>query len=55
MKVRTLPTDGILTLVDVVHASEQLDQHRVAAAQVGFADRLLLTKPIWSNKAKLMN
>lgn len=36
--------DGILTLVDAVHASEQLDQHRVAAAQVGFADRLLLTK-----------
>lgn len=36
--------DGILTLVDVVHASEQLNQHRVAVAQVGFADRLLLTK-----------
>jgi len=36
--------DGILTLVDAVHATEQLDQHRVAAAQVGFADRLLLTK-----------
>lgn len=36
--------DGILTLVDAVHAGGQLDQHRVAAAQVGFADRLLLTK-----------
>ena len=36
--------DGILTLVDAVHAGEQLDQHRVAAAQAGFADRLLLTK-----------
>lgn len=36
--------DGILTLVDALHATEQLDQHRVAAAQVGFADRLLLTK-----------
>lgn len=36
--------DGILTLVDAVHASAQLDEHRVAAAQVGFADRLLLTK-----------
>jgi len=36
--------DGILTLVDAVHATGQLDQHRVAAAQVGFADRLLLTK-----------
>lgn len=36
--------DGILTLVDAVHAPEQLDRERVAAAQVGFADRLLLTK-----------
>ncbi len=36
--------DGILTLVDVVHADEQLNRHRVAVAQVGFADRLLLTK-----------
>lgn len=36
--------DGILTLVDAVHGLDQLDQHRVAAAQVGFADRLLLTK-----------
>ncbi|HZX30826.1 MAG TPA: GTP-binding protein [Rhodocyclaceae bacterium] len=36
--------DGIITLVDAVHAETQLDEHRVAAAQVGFADRLLLTK-----------
>lgn len=36
--------DGILTLVDAVHAPAQLDEQRVAAAQVGFADRLLLTK-----------
>jgi G3E family GTPase len=36
--------DGIITLVDAVHAKTQLDEHRVAAAQVGFADRLLLTK-----------
>ncbi|HEX5392340.1 MAG TPA: GTP-binding protein [Rhodocyclaceae bacterium] len=36
--------DGILTLVDAVHAATQLDEHRVAAAQVGFADHLLLTK-----------
>jgi G3E family GTPase len=45
--------DGILTLVDVVHASEQLDQQRVAAAQVGFADRLLLTKTDLIDAAKL--
>lgn len=36
--------DGIVTLVDCVHAGRQLDEQRVAAAQVGFADRLLLTK-----------
>lgn len=36
--------DGIITLVDAVHAGKQLDEHRVAAAQVGFADRLLLSK-----------
>lgn len=36
--------DGILTLVDAVHATTQLDEHAVAAAQVGFADRLLLSK-----------
>lgn len=36
--------DGIITLVDVVHAGAQLNEHRVAAAQVGFADVLLLTK-----------
>lgn len=41
--------DGIITLVDAVHASKQLDEHRVAAAQVGFADRLLLTKTDLTN------
>ncbi|KAB2966250.1 GTP-binding protein [Zoogloea sp.] len=36
--------DGILTVVDAVHAQRQLDENRVAAAQVGFADRVLLSK-----------
>ena len=36
--------DGILTLVDALHAQRQLDENRVAAAQVGFADRILITK-----------
>ncbi len=36
--------DGVLTVVDALHASRQLDEHPVAAAQIGFADRLLLTK-----------
>lgn len=36
--------DGIVTVVDAVHAHAQLDENRVAAAQVGFADRILLSK-----------
>ena len=36
--------DAILTLVDARHAMAQLDQHPQAQEQVGFADRLLLTK-----------
>ena len=36
--------DGILVVVDAVHAERQLNENRVAAAQIGFADRVLLTK-----------
>jgi G3E family GTPase len=36
--------DGILTVVDAIHAERQLNENRVAAAQIGFADRVLLTK-----------
>jgi G3E family GTPase len=36
--------DAIVTLVDAVHAPTQLDEHHEAQEQVGFADRLLLTK-----------
>lgn len=36
--------DAVLTLVDAVHAMRQLDEHELAQQQVGFADRLLLTK-----------
>lgn len=36
--------DGVVTLVDVVHAEGQLDAHDAAREQVGFADRLVLTK-----------
>ncbi|MBS0357318.1 MAG: GTP-binding protein [Proteobacteria bacterium] len=36
--------DGILAVVDAVHAGKQLDENRVAAAQIGFADRVLLSK-----------
>jgi G3E family GTPase len=36
--------DSILTLVDAKHAPETLDQFREAQEQVGFADRILLSK-----------
>jgi G3E family GTPase len=37
--------DGIVTVVDAKHASEQLDIHHEAQEQVGFADRILVSKP----------
>jgi len=36
--------DSILTVVDAKHASKQLDEFREAQEQVGFADRILLSK-----------
>ncbi len=36
--------DAVLTVVDAKHAQEQLDRHDEARAQVGFADRILLSK-----------
>jgi G3E family GTPase len=36
--------DAIVTLVDAMHAPQQLDQHHEAQEQVGFADRLLISK-----------
>ena len=36
--------DAIVTLVDTKHATLQLDEHHEAQEQVGFADRILLTK-----------
>lgn len=36
--------DGIITLVDAVHADKQLDDFAIAQAQIGYADRILLTK-----------
>jgi len=37
--------DGVVTLVDAKHGGAQLDAHREAQEQVGFADRLIITKP----------
>lgn len=36
--------DAVITLVDSIHILKQLDEHRVAASQIGFADRIILTK-----------
>ena len=36
--------DGVVTLVDAVHAMSQLDKFAIAQSQVGYADRILLTK-----------
>jgi G3E family GTPase len=36
--------DSIVTLVDAKHAQQQLDDFREAQEQVGFADRILLSK-----------
>lgn len=36
--------DGIVVVVDALHCQQQLDEHTVVQRQVGFADRLLLSK-----------
>ncbi|MDQ3267800.1 MAG: GTP-binding protein [Pseudomonadota bacterium] len=36
--------DAIITVVDAVHAQQQLEEHHEAQEQVGFADRILLSK-----------
>jgi G3E family GTPase len=42
--VRDYRLDGIVTLVDAMHGARTLDEHREAQKQVGFADRILLSK-----------
>jgi len=36
--------DGVITLVDAVHADQQLNQFSLAQSQIGYADRILLSK-----------
>lgn len=36
--------DGVIALVDAVHADGQMNQYTLAQSQVGYADRILLTK-----------
>ncbi|MCC4117303.1 GTP-binding protein [Aromatoleum toluclasticum] len=36
--------DAVLTVVDAVHAARQIEEHPVLLKQIGFADRLLVSK-----------
>ncbi|MDE2430566.1 MAG: GTP-binding protein [Burkholderiales bacterium] len=36
--------DAVVTVVDAMHAMQQLDEHEEAQRQVGFADKILLSK-----------
>ena len=36
--------DAVITVVDAKHGNQQLDEHKEAQAQVGFADRILMSK-----------
>jgi len=45
--------DAVITVVDAHHAMQQLDQHEEAQRQVGFADRMLLSKTDLVSSAEL--
>jgi G3E family GTPase len=45
--------DAIITLVDAKHSNAQLDEHEVAQRQVGFGDRLFITKSDLVDEATL--
>jgi G3E family GTPase len=45
--------DAIITLVDAKHAGQQLGEHEVVQRQVGFADRLFITKSDLVDEATL--
>lgn len=40
----SIQLDAVITVVDCEHINNHLDNHRVAASQIGFADRIILTK-----------
>lgn len=40
----TIKLDAIITLVDAQHILQHLEQHRVVLSQIGFADRIIITK-----------
>ena len=45
--------DAVITVVDARHAMRQLDEHEEAQRQVGFADRLLLSKTDLADAAEV--
>jgi G3E family GTPase len=45
--------DAVLTVVDARHAMDQLDEHEEAQRQVGFADKLLISKTDLVDEAQL--
>ena len=45
--------DAVVTVVDAKHADKQLDEHDEARRQVGFADRILLSKTDLVDDAKV--
>jgi G3E family GTPase len=45
--------DAVVTVVDAKHAERQLDEHDEARRQVGFADRILLSKTDLVEEAKV--
>ncbi|MFC5429336.1 CobW family GTP-binding protein [Paraburkholderia denitrificans] len=45
--------DAIITLVDAKHGNHQLDEHEVVQRQVGFGDRLFITKADLVDEAEL--
>jgi G3E family GTPase len=45
--------DAVVTVVDAMHADQTLDQHDEARRQIGFADRLLLSKTDLVEDAKV--
>ncbi|MBI1942160.1 MAG: GTP-binding protein [Betaproteobacteria bacterium] len=47
--------DSILTVVDAKHAPKQLDEFREAQEQVGFADRILLSKTDLTQEDELLS
>jgi G3E family GTPase len=44
--------DAVITVVDAKHGDKQLDEHKEAAEQVGFADRILMSKVDLASQAE---